>query len=48
MINLMILIVHRNHQHFFIYVWSKLRIFDFLGSEIYILFEMESSYKVAF
>ena len=37
MINLMILITHHKHQYLFICMWSKLRMFDFLENEIYIL-----------
>ena len=33
----MILITHHKHQYLFICMWSKLRMFDFLENEIYIL-----------
>ena len=38
MINLIILTTHHKYQYF-LYIWSKLRIFDFSGSEIYIFCE---------
>ena len=41
MTNSMILITHYKHQYFFIYIWSKFRIFDCSGCEVYMVFRTE-------
>ena len=41
MVHLMMLIMYHKYNYFLIYVWSKLKMFNFLGSENDIYFRME-------